>query len=101
MVAQTKFVCGKPEKEKNSSGIRKKIWQVLATQKLNMNGLPADIWFIILDYKTGAEHYDRFRPCLRQIHKHFMFRQHRRLNLQFNNIFFPNFYSTLFFETVL
>ena len=66
--------------------------------KAAMNQLPQDIVNIIYDYKHGAEHYDTFKEVCNQIVYHYWMTRKIILNSQFRNIFFPDFYSTLWLE---
>ena len=70
----------------------------LPPQNIKMDRLPQDIVDIIYDYKHGAEHYDTFKQVCHQIVYHYWMTRKIILNSQFRNIFFPDFFSTLWLE---
>ena len=66
-----------------------------------MEDLPLAIWEIIIDYKHGAEHFDKFRYVLQQIPQFFWCKSKFIMNRQFHSIFFPDFWVDLFLDPVI
>ena len=52
--------------------------------------LPSDVRAIILDYKHGMEHYERYKPCLEGVIQMYWTMKRMRLNLEFDMMFFPD-----------
>lgn len=63
-----------------------------------MDSLPNYIEDIILDYKYGLEHYEKYKRALNEIPMFFWCQKRCILNWQFRCLFFPDFYSDLFFQ---
>ena len=57
--------------------------------------LPQDLRDLIIDYKNGIEHYERFQPCLDGVVMMYHTMKRMRLNLEFEMAFFPDWSSYL------
>ena len=64
-----------------------------------MEHLPSDVVDIIYDYKWSMEHYDRWMLVVREVPKYFWCIRKLRMNNQFVSIFYPGFWSELFFQS--
>ena len=52
--------------------------------------LPQDLKDLIIDYKSGLEHYERFRPCLDGVVSMYFTMKRMRMNMEFQMMFFPD-----------
>ena len=66
-----------------------------------MEDLPVEIWDIILDYKSGAEHFDKYKYVLISIPQFFWCKSRFRMNRQFHSIFYPDFWIDLFMDPII
>ena len=63
-----------------------------------MEQLPSDIVDIIYDYKWSAEHYDRWMNVVHEVPQHFWCMKRLRMNNEFMSIFYPGFWTEIFFD---
>ena len=63
-----------------------------------MEQLPTDIVDIIYDYKWSAEHYDRWMNVVHEVPQHFWCMKRLRMNNEFMSIFYPGFWTEIFFD---
>ena len=54
--------------------------------------LPTDVMNIIHQYVHSMEHFEKMKGVLYELHMHFTIKHFSRVNLQFNNLFFPDWY---------
>ena len=52
--------------------------------------LPQDLRDLIIEYKNGLEHYERFRPSLDGVVSMYFTMKRLRLNMEFQMAFFPD-----------
>ena len=52
--------------------------------------LPQDLRDLIIDYKNGLEHYERFRPSLDGVVSMYFTMKRLRMNMEFQMAFFPD-----------
>ena len=63
-----------------------------------MDQLPTDIVNIIYDYKWSAEHYDKYCHVVYEVPQYFWCMKRLRMNNEFMSIFYPGFWSEMFFD---
>ena len=63
-----------------------------------MEQLSPDIEEIINEYRWGAEHYDKYKKVLIEIHRVYWCMKRSLVNREFGTIFYPGFWSELFFD---
>ena len=52
--------------------------------------IPTEVRDIILNYKDGMEHWERYEPVLREVVQMYYTMKRIRLNLEFDTMFFPD-----------
>ncbi len=63
-----------------------------------MEQLPIRIVDIIYDYKWGLEHYERYIKVVHEVPHYFWCMRKLRMNNEFMSIFYPGFWTELFFN---